>query len=197
MSDRTTAPVAVLDANVLYPFRQRDILLTFQDARLIEARWTEEIVREWTGALLGRKPWMTESLATQVSIMRSTFPSCWVTGHQGLAGKLTLPDLGDRHVLAAAITAQADFIVTQNLRDFPAETLAPLGLRAASADAFLASVCDQRPSDSAKALEAVRLRYRNPPYSAEEFVIDLVRKGLPKLASRAYGFEARPDDLSP
>ncbi|MEL6339493.1 MAG: PIN domain-containing protein, partial [Myxococcota bacterium] len=33
--------VAVLDANVLYPFRKRDLLLWFNHAGLYRARWTE------------------------------------------------------------------------------------------------------------------------------------------------------------
>jgi predicted nucleic acid-binding protein len=41
-----------------------------------------------------------------------------------------LPDPADRHVLAAAIRGRADVIVTMNLKDFPAGTLAPYGIEA-------------------------------------------------------------------
>lgn len=43
---------------------------------------------------------------------------------------MTLPDMDDRHVLAAAIQARADVIVTFNLRHFPADALAAQGLEA-------------------------------------------------------------------
>ncbi|MCY3596906.1 MAG: hypothetical protein OXF33_00720 [Rhodospirillales bacterium] len=44
--------VALLDANVLFPFRKRDILLRFHRAGLFRARWTERILDEWTLNLL-------------------------------------------------------------------------------------------------------------------------------------------------
>jgi hypothetical protein len=50
---------------------------------------------------------------------------------------LKLPDPGDRHVLAAAITAGAAVIVTSNLNDFPAEALEPLGIEARTPDDFV------------------------------------------------------------
>ena len=61
-----------------------------------------------------------------------------VTGFEDLVPSLELPDPGDRHVLAAAIRAEADIIVTANLKDFPASSLAPHGLEAEHPDAFLA-----------------------------------------------------------
>ena len=42
-----------------------------------------------------------------------------VEGYERLIPALTLPDPADRHVLAAAIRASADLIVTYNLREFP------------------------------------------------------------------------------
>ncbi|WP_242140757.1 hypothetical protein [Sphingomonas sp. TREG-RG-20F-R18-01] len=45
-----------------------------------------------------------------------------------------LPDSDDAHVVAAALKMQAQTIITENLRDFPADLLDPLGIEARSAD---------------------------------------------------------------
>ncbi len=46
-------------------------------------------------------------------------------------------DPKDRHVLAAAVKSKADVIVTFNLKDFPAESLEPWGIKAQHPDQFL------------------------------------------------------------
>jgi hypothetical protein len=38
----------ILDANLLFPFRKRDVLLRFSHAGLFRARWSGEILDEWT-----------------------------------------------------------------------------------------------------------------------------------------------------
>jgi hypothetical protein len=43
--------VALLDANVLFPFRVRDTLLRFAEQGLFRARWSADILGEWTGRL--------------------------------------------------------------------------------------------------------------------------------------------------
>lgn len=63
-------------------------------------------------------------------------PGCLVTGYQHLIPTLTLPDPEDRHVLAAAITAGCDAIVTFNLRHFPTAASAPHQIAAAHPDTF-------------------------------------------------------------
>lgn len=60
-----------------------------------------------------------------------------VTGYEPLIESLTLPDPDDRHVLAAAIKAGAQVIVTFNLKDFPTDTLDPFGIEAKGPDDFL------------------------------------------------------------
>lgn len=45
-------------------------------------------------------------------------------------------DPGDRHVLAAAVVAKADIIVTSNLKDFREKDLVSWGVKAQSPSGF-------------------------------------------------------------
>ena len=114
-------PVVVLDANVLFPFRTRDILLRFHHAGLFQARWTARILDEWTRSLLGWKPHLERSVRSQRRAMDKHFDDAPVTGYEPLVEALDLPDADDRHVLAAAIRCGAQYVVTDNLADFPVD----------------------------------------------------------------------------
>ncbi|GAA1984283.1 hypothetical protein [Amycolatopsis minnesotensis] len=72
----------------------------------------------------------------RVAMMRATFPDALVTGHEPLIPAMT-NDPKDRHVLAAAVRADAAVIVTTNLKDFPSAALAPYDIDAVSPDDFL------------------------------------------------------------
>lgn len=176
--------VVVLDANVLFPFRKRDVLLRFSQAGLFRARWSPQILDEWTRSLLAAKPGLAESVLSQREAMRLAFPEACVTGHEPLIGGLKLPDPDDRHVLAAAIRCGAQHIVTENLKDFPDDLLAEFAVEAIDADEFLSRTFDLYPAAALEALKTTRQSYRNPPFTQAEFIDDLMAKGLPKLASR-------------
>ena len=47
---------ALLDANVLYPAPMRDLLLQIAVTDLFNAKWTEDIHREWIEAILRKEP---------------------------------------------------------------------------------------------------------------------------------------------
>ena len=175
--------VVVLDANVLYPFRVRDALLRFAEAGLFRARWSPAILDEWRRSLLARRPELSASIDAQIAAMGRGFPESCVTGGETLIGSLELPDPEDRHVLATAIRAGAEHIVTENLRDFPDSALEPFGITAITADDFLASTFELYRGDAFRALRAMRRDYDRPPFSPGEFIFDLQAKGLPKLAS--------------
>ena len=51
--------------------------------------------------------------------MTRAFPEAVVTGHRRHVRSIALPDADDRHVVAAAIKAKRQHIVTCNLGDFP------------------------------------------------------------------------------
>lgn len=177
--------VAVLDANVLYPFRIRDVLLTFSQQGLFRARFTECIIDEWVRNLTAKRPDLADSIEAQVEVIRANLPECFVTGYEPLIAGLTLPDPDDRHVLAAAIRCSAQVIVTFNEKDFPEEVLSEHDTERLTPDDFLVNTFDLYPNASAKALRTVRKRYMNPPFDKSEFLLDLTSKGLPKLAAAA------------
>lgn len=68
--------------------------------------------------------------------MNLAFPDADIKGFFHLIEKLQLPDNNDRHVLAAAIHAKADFIITYNVKDFPQKYLASFSLNAINPDDF-------------------------------------------------------------
>ena len=176
--------VVILDANVLYPFRVRDVLLRFYHAGLFRGRWSEKILQEWTSNLLAAKPELRDSINSQLEAMRRAFPEALVTGYEPIIAGLQLPDPNDRHVLAAAIRCGAQHIVTQNLSDFPNEVLEEFSIEAIDADEFLSRTFELYNTEAVEALKAMRHSYKKPPYTPSEFVLELTAKGLPKLASQ-------------
>jgi hypothetical protein len=111
-------------------------------------------------------------------LMDACVPDCLVTGYEGLETKLTLPDADDRHVLAAAILCQAGAIVTFNLKDFPAETLAPLGITAQHPDEFIEHAFGINPAAVIAAAHDHRASLADPPKTADELLDGYLKQGL-------------------
>ena len=111
------------------------------------------------------------------------FPEAIVTNYTSRAAGLDLPDPDDIHVLAAAIEGGADVIVPRNLRDFPADRLAPHGLTAQHPDAFIAGLFDADPEAVLAAVRSHRAALRNPPRTASEYLAALERLGLVQTVS--------------
>lgn len=124
--------VVLYDANVLYPSALRDLLIRIAQAGLVQAKWTDQIVDEVFRNLTANRPDLDpERLARTRELMNKAVRDCLVTGYEPLIDALELPDPDDRHVLAAAIKARAQVIVTNNLKDFPPRALEPARRRAA------------------------------------------------------------------
>ncbi|MEQ8849158.1 hypothetical protein [Botrimarina sp.] len=95
-----------------------------------------------------------------------------------------LPDPGDRHVLAAAIRTRASVIVTFNLDDFPASSLAKYGLEAEHPDEFITHLLGLNPAAVCGAAKAQRAALKNPPKTVDEFLDALAKQRLPETVSR-------------
>ncbi|WP_341872040.1 PIN domain-containing protein [Methylosinus trichosporium] len=111
-----------------------------------------------------------------------------VTGYEPLIPSLVLPDMNDRHVLAAAIVGRCDVIVTQNLKHFPETALAPLDIDAQHPDEFLCNQLDLAPGIFCAAVRKVCARLKNPLYSVDDYLANLTRQGLVGAASELEQF---------
>jgi len=172
---------AILDANALYPAPLRDYLLHLAAVGLFSPHWTAEIQEEWIRNLLLNRPDLKRlDLEKTRNAMDAAFPSANVEDYTDLINSLSLPDPGDRHVLAAAIAANADFIVTNNLKHFPADVLAPHFIRAISPDEFVLQLIATDWDAALLALENQVKLLRNPPLSKQDVLKNLQSCGLLK-----------------
>lgn len=185
--------VAVYDACILYPFHLRNIVVQAAVDGLVDARWTGAIHDEWMRNLLANTPGLSaERLAATRQLMHIALPEATVTGYEKHIEAVSLPDLDDRHVAAAAIEAGASMIVTWNLRDFPVAELKKHGLARQSPDAFLASLYAQAPDMLIASLANARRNLSRSRVSSSGFVGILREQKLAKLAAL---IERRLDDL--
>lgn len=115
------------------------------------------------------------------------FPEALVNGYEQLVPALNLPDEKDRHVLAAAVRAGADVIVTDNKRDFPDASIARFDIAASTADDFLADVIDLHRQGSVAALRTMRMRFKRPDLNAEALLRRMESAGLTQTANLLIG----------
>jgi predicted nucleic acid-binding protein len=177
---------AVLDACVLYPQAVMDALLSLATAGLFAAKWTTRIEAEWIGALERQRPELAGRLEIRRDAMRDAIPD-WevsVSAWEPLVNSLTLPDAGDRHVLAAAVAGHADCIVTSNLRHFPDDAVRPYGVEVVDPDRFVVNQWDLDPLVAMAAFKHMRARWKRPQATPEDFAHALERGGLPLTAQR-------------
>ncbi|MGB8535049.1 MAG: PIN domain-containing protein [Acidobacteriaceae bacterium] len=129
----------VLDACVLAPMPLCDTLLRLaEDPALFRAIWSAQTLIEVARTLRDRFRYTAEQANRRIRAMNDAFPESVVQVPQNLIDCIpSVPDLDDRHVIAAAIHTQAGTIVTENLKDFPEEVLAPHYIHAQSGDDFL------------------------------------------------------------
>lgn len=136
--------VAVLDANVLYPQWLRDVVLTLAATGYFDPIWSDRIIAEMRRNVLANHPAIDPQRFddTTIAALRTTFPDAWVDVPDELVADMdNAPE--DRHVLAAAIAADAHLIVTANTSDFRSPRFVETG-RVAVEDpsTFLTTVLD-------------------------------------------------------
>jgi predicted nucleic acid-binding protein len=178
------AYTALYDACVLHPAPLRDLLMQLAMTDLFRAKWSNAIHDEWIKSVLERRSDLKrEQLERTRELMNSHVRDSLVEGYEPLIGTLRLPDPDDRHVMAAAIHARADVIVTFNVADFPADVLRGYGLEAQHPDEFISHLADLSSQAVIHAARTCRARLKQPPKSVDEYLECIAAQRLPQTVA--------------
>ena len=174
----------IYDANVLYPNVLRDVLIRVAQHGLVRAHWTERILDEvFVNLHMNRPDLGRAKLDRTRALMNESIRDVLVEDYEPLEAIVTLPDVNDRHVLAAAIQAKAQTIVTANVRHFPETELSPWGIDARHPGSFLVEQlrCDQ--TTMRLIIRQIASATTNPPLSVDDVLDQLTRCGAYEVAN--------------
>lgn len=175
---------AVLDAAALYPFSLRDTLLRLAQAELYVPLWSAQILEEMRRNLVEDHRMSEEKAARIVRLMRESFEEAEVDAAEIERLEPAMANHEkDRHVLAAAVAADSEVIVSFNVGDFPAEACGPVGVEVVHPDDFLFDLFDLDPSLVYRMVAGQAVALSNPPVTFDELLNMLERAGVPRFAA--------------
>lgn len=173
---------ALLDTCVLYPVNLCDTLLRLAESETYRPLWSADILEELERSLVESAGCSERATRHRLEEMSRAFVDADVTGYAPLVASMTC-DPKDRHVLAAAVRANAEVLVTFNRRDFPASSVAPFDLRVVHPDEFLLDQLDLYPERTLAALENQARSRRRPPQEVDDILEALIRCGVSDFAA--------------
>lgn len=167
-ADPGIRPIVVLDANVLYSQVLSDYFVQAQSRRLVVLRWSSAIVDEM---IRNRKKRTTERYSGSADLVHRldavdalrgyierTYSKEFIepVGQDFLPfAHLAMPDPDDRHVLATAVAAHAEYLCTCNIVDFPESIMSQLGIERATPDELLHRLLVDNPVEMVHAHQTV------------------------------------------
>ncbi|MFK7835549.1 MAG: RSP_2648 family PIN domain-containing protein [Sulfitobacter sp.] len=149
------APRILIDTCVLYPTVMREMVLGAASAGLFEPIWSERILEEWARAAIKLGPQGEAQARAEIAMLRANWPDAERPMAPQVAARLWLPDADDVHVLAVAVAASADMLMTLNAKDFPRGTLAEEGVDRIDPDGYLMALWLDHPAEIEEAARAV------------------------------------------
>ena len=173
----------VIDANIFFRMWILDPMLTLADEGLFEPLWSDAIMQEVSRHL--PEAWKQTTAAQRSSflgVLNESYPYAQVSGWRDHMEGMNLPDPDDRHVLAAAIAAEATSIVTLNLADFPQPVMNRYGIKAEHPDDFLCRMYDSAPKKANAAIRRMIENKQHPPRTLAEEYAGLDKAGLHRFA---------------
>jgi len=174
---------ATSDACVLAGVLRRNLIPALAQWEFFRVRWSDEILTETERALSGMFAKKGDASAAEKGSKaragtEKAFEDAMVSGHERSLPMCEGVDPGDAHVIAAALKTQAQVIVTDNLKHFPASLLEPLNLEAKSADAFISDTIALDIGRAVAAVREMRQRLNKPAMTASDLFVIMDANGL-------------------
>ncbi|WP_007026918.1 PIN domain-containing protein [Saccharomonospora iraqiensis] len=163
---------ALLDACVLVPYNPANVLLYLANEKMFRPLWSARILDEVEHTLVAKLGVPPEKASKRISGMRRAFPDAEIEGYDALIDSMHC-DAKDRHVLAAAVRANAELLVTSNIKDFPRTALDPYDLVAIEPDEFFLDQLDLDPGRTMSSLQKLVRARNNPPETLAGFLSTL------------------------
>jgi len=162
----------------------RDTLLHLAEIELYRVHWSQKILDDATRNLVANsKNNMTEAKAARFQkAVSEAFPEAMVEVQPDLVEAMPNHP-GDRHVMAVAVQAQAQVIVTNNLKHFLSQDLKPWGVEAQSPYIFLEHLYDLEPDIVANTVNLLAQGLKQPPLTVDE-LLDRLSKPAPGFVSK-------------
>jgi predicted nucleic acid-binding protein len=185
------AVAAVLDACVLYPIGLRDVLLDVAiELELFRPLWSASILEEMERNLVSNGVCSPDQAARLRTNLNAVFPDAEVTDYEDVIDEMQNHPK-DRHVLAAAVVAEAEIVVTSNIKDFPTSACDAVGVRILHPDDFLLRALELR-SDVMDVVAGVAARFgrQGRPSTHDELVSRLFQV-VPKFAAELISSDDR------
>lgn len=157
----------------------RDFLLRVANTGLYRPHWTDLIQEEWIRNLLANRPDLKrKDLERTKKAMNDAFPGADIIDFEEIIETLELPDVNDKHVLAAAIKGQCNIIVTNNKKDFPAKYVREFRIAVRTPDNLICDFIEENKIRVELALYEQVQSLRNPPQLMEQLLRTLENCGL-------------------
>jgi hypothetical protein len=181
--------IVLVDANVFFAPRMRDLFMYLHEAEVINVHWTREIEAEWTRNVIGKQSADRQAIQDCLQGMRAAAEGWEVLGYEKHIDRFEAVDLKDRHVAAAAYKlslddwpGQAVALVTKNVRDFPRNAFKDTKVVRYAMPVYLDALRAETPDAVAKVADACRKKLKAPRLTQEEYVAVLMKNGCSGLA---------------
>ena len=144
-----TTSVVLADANILFSRTLRDYFLYAADAGAIEIHWSQQILDEMSTNLRAQRG-LSQTATNRLEELMNGFIEyalISIDPAEVTVAQTVEMDAKDRHVLAAALSVEADILLTDNTRHFPRRWMNERGIELLGAAELLLRLAEHFPDE--------------------------------------------------